>query len=466
MSMVFRICDRIRSFTLSVAFLLVSFVALTQVVAGSSTPIIHSRLLATHNYGGSTTAVTGNGNLLYYNLGADLMVADITNPHAPVDLGSWSGQDKGVLYNIHLDGDRLYLPRNTGIEILDVSNSAEPVQIGKIPPLFVGGSAFAPRSIAASGNYAVVIEGRRFRVVDVSLPEAPVNVAYFEPSGNFLNTVVLSGNYAYVGDSSGIHVIDLSSPITPVVVGSLAMPFSSHIERQGSFLYVAASTSVRIVDVSVPTVPVEVGMFEGQPPYTIQHLTKSGDYVFAGRFGGDTLYVINVSNPATPFEEGSVSLPPTESALYANGISVFAGTRIDGLAVVDVANPATPALVATVGTLPVVQSVTRAGNHTFVASGQDLWLLQLPPSTATGVKVWSSSLYLGDITGSGNLLYAAKSDDVSGPGFLEVLDVTNPSQPNSVGTVQLTIQGASRVIVAGEYAYIGSWNGISAVSIV
>jgi len=115
--------------------------------------------------------------------------------------------------------------------------------------------------------------------------------------------------------------------------------------------------------------------------------------------------------------------------------------------------------------LPMIQSVARAANRLFVTSGKDLWLLQLQPLTVTGIKVWSSSLNIGDLSSSGNLLYVVKSDDMASPGFLEILNMETPGTPVVLGEVQLSIQGGSRIIVAEDYAYVGSWNGISAINI-
>jgi len=262
---------------------------LTIQATNTSSSTVYSRLAATHNFGGSTSTVVGNSNTLYYSRGADLVIADITNPHEPIDLGLWSGQDKSHFFNAHLDNTRLYLPRSSfaGIEVLDVSNPIKPIKISNIPPLYIEGRAYLPTDIATSGNYAFVLQNQLFRVIDMSSPELPTDTTYFEPSGDSLNAIALSGNHAYVGDNSGVSIVDISSPVAPSAVGRIALPWTRHVEISGNLLYVGTAFAVHIMDISVPTDPVEVGVFQPHSSYMISQLTTFDNYIYVSSYTDD-----------------------------------------------------------------------------------------------------------------------------------------------------------------------------------
>lgn len=452
--------------TLALILLAILLSTATLQATETATTFIGSRLAATHNFGGSTTSILGAGNRLYYTEGAALVIADISDPQVPIELGRWSGENKGNLIHIHLDASLLYLTRRyAGTEILDVSNPAEPTLVGNIPILFVGGSATSPLQTVTLDAYAFVLQGSLFRVVDVSDPSTPVNVTHFEPSANFMYTVHLSGDYAYVGDNNGLRTIDISSPETPVVVSSLDIAPIFHIEQRGSLLYVAAWTTVRVIDISTPTAPVEVAVFNPDPFFFVHTLSLFDNYLYLSNGGSEELLVADISTATSPVELTRIPVPPMENSLFATDGALFAATRRNGLAMIDITNPAAPSLLDTIGQLPSAQSIARIGGHTFVASGEDLWLMQTQPAEVTGTKIWSSSHYIGDITGSNNRLYVIKSDNAGGSGFLEILDVTNPTNPVALGSVELTIQGADHVILSGEYAYISSWSGMSVVNV-
>jgi hypothetical protein len=148
--------------------------------------------------------------------------------------------------------------------------------------------------VAVSGSYAYVTygwdaTGEDFRVIDVSTPSAPVEVAVLDTPGWALG-VAVSGGYAYVASTydspyqCGLTVIDVSTPSTPVEVGFLGTPEEAKaVAVSGSHAYVAFGTGIlRVIDVSNPSAPVQVGFADARG-YPLD-VAVSGGYVYVADY--------------------------------------------------------------------------------------------------------------------------------------------------------------------------------------
>ncbi len=143
-----------------------------------------------------------------FHLSQDLKVIDVSDPAAPVTVGSlaisgWSPEWLAVsghwAYVVDRDTDDM--------KVINVSNPAAPAMAGS---LALGG---APRMVCVSGRYAYLVddESDDLKVVDVSLPYAPSLVGNLAVGG-YPQAVSVSGRYAYVVDSESddLKVIDIS----------------------------------------------------------------------------------------------------------------------------------------------------------------------------------------------------------------------------------------------------------------
>ena len=88
-----------------------------------------------------------------------------------------------------------------------------------------------PFSVYVSGNYAYVasFDSNALEIVDVSNPANPVHKGSISngAGGALLNgpvSVYVSGNYAYVASmaSNALEIVDVSNPANPVHKGSIS----------------------------------------------------------------------------------------------------------------------------------------------------------------------------------------------------------------------------------------------------
>ena len=92
------------------------------------------------------------------------------------------------------------------------ARSANPVLIGQWPG-WPRGEAYG---VAVSGNYAYVADGAGLEVIDVSNPANPQRVGGYDTSG-YAYGVAVSGNYAYVADWSwGLLILGPRPRITSI----------------------------------------------------------------------------------------------------------------------------------------------------------------------------------------------------------------------------------------------------------
>lgn len=111
------------------------------------------------------------------------------------------GQKSGV----HVVGTKAYVGDHTGadLRIIDVSNPAAPVQVGS-----VGSGGAGRRHVYVSGSYAFqTIDNSGFRIYDISNSSAPVlKGADTSVGANNVRSVYVSGKYAYLSGDFGLRI--------------------------------------------------------------------------------------------------------------------------------------------------------------------------------------------------------------------------------------------------------------------
>ena len=272
---------------------------------------------------------------------------------------------------------------------------AGPRPAGSVEPVGqLGGQVSA---LTISGNFAYANIGPNLFIFDVSIPAHPNMVGQTGPIlSSYVADVVKSGDYVYVADSTGLHIINVALPSTPYQV-SFRGGYLYDVAVGNGYAYLAEGDGVAILDVSNPAMPVQVGYYSTWPvePST---LARSGIYLYVQYGAGDwgeSIDVVNISDPAHPIKTGSVLWSRYSYDLDIVGTYLYSAASIDGLRIFDVSNPAAP---------------TEIGSYT------------RPGLVVAGVEVSGSRAYVIDRGENG--------------GGLVVLDVSNPAAITESGFVQ------------------------------
>jgi hypothetical protein len=161
---------------------------------------------------GNALDVAVRGTTAYIANGSNLFIADVTNPAVMSRLGTLALS--GTIQGVDVDTTRnlaVVAAGNAGIYVVDISNPSAPVLLGTTTT----GDA---RDVAIQGNYAFVADYLNSTVsVDITSPSAPTAVSHIaDPNlGGFLQDITLSGTFALGADVkffNGIPITDISTP--------------------------------------------------------------------------------------------------------------------------------------------------------------------------------------------------------------------------------------------------------------
>lgn len=316
---------------------------------------------------------------------AGLAILDIANPAAISLLGTYSlrSASGGVSSPASLE-DVYVVGNGQNLTNYDVSASADPVS-----KAIYGGILDQAEDIAVEGQYAFVAAGLSgMKVFDLSNPAS--TPAVFATDG-FAAAVSVKGSKAIVTDGTKVYVVDVSTPMAPSLVGSwTANGRAFDVAVTHTHGYVAeGNAGIAILELSnvlpVGSYPVD-GVAYG--------LAIDADvlYVASGTAG---LTVLNVSAPASPSLIANYDLPGVivDAAKVGNRLCV--ADVLFGVSVLDVSNPAMPTLYASAATSAPAFHLSVAGSRILAADTKG-------GLAVVGVTEWPK-VFLGNIAGGSQI---------------------------------------------------------------
>lgn len=252
-----------------------------------------------------------------------LQIFDVSTPTAPSVVSSQSTIMEPR--QVFLWGDSACVLTNYGLNVFDVQNPQQPHFPGIVPSLF-------PWDIAVSGDYAFIAKNAEgLGVIDISDPEAPLEVAEVSLAG-YVVDVHVDGVYAYVSArSGGMHVVDISDPLAPTQIGNLpAIREVYSVVTAENYAYVGdeytgyTREKLRAVDISDPTLPVEVGVLSLGTNDDLRSMVRRGSTLYVA-IGSGGVAVIDVSIPSAPQHVGDIQLRSASGVCADGGYLYVAG---------------------------------------------------------------------------------------------------------------------------------------------
>lgn len=356
------------------------------------------------------------------------------------------GQTGGPTRAIAVQGNYAYLGVGLRLVVLDVSDPAQPHEVGVSAPL-----PHYVEHVAISGTLAYVAAGGGgLQVVSVADPAHPALVGGLDTLG-YAEDVAVSGHVAYLADGPyGLRALDVSDPAHPAEIGSAyTMRYAYAVAVSGHLAYLAAGgAGLAVADVSDPAHPIELGALD-TPGYAYG-ITVSGDTAYvAGGWAG--LRIVSVVDPGAPVEVGSCATPGWAFGVTVSGTLAYVAGAFAGLQIVDVSNPAQP---MTLGGSPVADGhageVAVRGTAAYVADDNlGLRVLDVSdPLNPSALGSYSPPAFAYGVDVAGTYAYVA-----AGLQGLRIVDVADPYHPREAGAYD-TGSSAVAVDVAGRYAYL------------
>lgn len=118
------------------------------------------------------------------------------------------------------------------LQIIDISNQAQPQLIANITPPGVGSDSDGLAMAINGATLYVGLDrnsGREFFIYDITNPASPVWRSSLEIDGD-VNDIMIRGNYAYLAsdnDESEFIIVDVRNPLAPTRIGAFDVPGGS-----------------------------------------------------------------------------------------------------------------------------------------------------------------------------------------------------------------------------------------------
>jgi hypothetical protein len=269
---------------------------------------------------GAADAIRVQGDRAFIAAGRTLTVFDLANPASPRRLGSHTFPEE--IWGFRVYGPLILVAANFyGIGILHMSPPGELSLLGSYKTLGQAkGAALHTNRILLVDHMAGV------DLLDVSNAASPVSLGKFFLDG-YARDVVTKGSIAYAVDSpTGLYAFDLSSanPLEPVNTQQSASGARSVEagEGDGAIVCVAGGGMLHVYDVSVPSTPVKAGSLK--IPAAAQRVALLGSLAYVAA-GGEGLLVVDVTTPAEPKVVGKIETPsPARDVAAGDGVVLVA----------------------------------------------------------------------------------------------------------------------------------------------
>jgi type II secretory pathway pseudopilin PulG len=273
--------------------------------------------------------------------------------------------------------------------------------------------------------------------------------------------VIQSGGNVGIGTTGPITQLHIPGKVPSAATGSAitgAGPYSVYV--QGRYAYMANSdaNTLQIFDVSNPASPVSIGsVATGAAPHSVY---VQGRYAYVVNRDGNTLQIFDVSNPATPINVGWTGDAMTSPySIYVQGkFAYVVGYSLDHgrFGIIDVSNPTQPRgvigseIVFTAGINP--RSIYVQGRYVYIVNSgaNTLQIIDVSnPALPVSVGSMTTETVPYSVYVQGRYAYVVNYS----ANTLQIIDVSNPALPTSVGSVATGLNPYS-VYVQGRYAYV------------
>ncbi len=342
-----------------------------------------------------------------------------------------------------------------GLRIFDVSDPADPIQVGMAT---IGDGAW---DVFVTGDLAyVAAHSEGLRIFDISDPTTPTPVGFASTPDHALG-VTVDGDHAFVANrSDGVIIIDVSDPTAPVTVGSTTLSLHGRrVEIRGRYAYNAGG-DFNVIDISDRTNPVQVATLN--TPDLAQELRVRGDYAYIGDYNGG-FTVVDISDPLVPQVTAHMSLPGPIFDVEIAGDRAYAVGRGTAPHLIDISDPTAPVLIATAGPVCVdAHGAELHGEYLYIADFLgDMLRVVDARELATPIQVATAIGGIPhDMVICGNRMYEIDRDT-----GLHILDISDPANAFELGNLAMANYPVD-IVTDGHFVYTATReNGLQIIDV-
>jgi hypothetical protein len=361
-----------------------------------------------------------------------------------------------VGYKVEVAGNNALVVDSFGLQVIDISTPSQPELIGSVDTPCGQETGQYPRGVAVAGDIALVAaSGSGLQVIDISTPSQPKIIGSLDTAGIYAYEVAVSGNIALVADGlNGLQVIDISIPSQPQIIASADTPgYAWDVAVSGNTALVADSDcGLQVIDISTPSQPQIIGSADIRN--LALNVAVSGNIALVG------FEVIDISTPSQPEIIASVDI--TGDVAMADNIALVTYEHGGDLYAIDISTPSQPKIMGFVHIIDdFPKGAAVSGNIALVTGDFNFYLVDIEKLSDINSQIVGSTDIPGVAYGSsvsGNIAYVPCNTG------LQVIDMSNPSQPQTIGSVE-TPHSAYEVAIVGNTAYVTDHSSLQVIDV-
>jgi len=407
---------------------------------------------------------------VYAAVDTGIEIFDVTDLANPRSIGSL--YLPGVAYDLALAGQVAFVANGEmGLAVIDLADPTTPTLVAQLPPPMASQIVARGIDVAAGIAYlaetAAISAGYGLRTIDIADPTTPVELGRVALDNGALSVAVVGtaavvGLGSAVGGRHGLVAIDVSDPTSPaeIATGFVATGGAvNDIARDGTTLYAASgyrsTGALTVADFADPSSPMVLDALSMSDGASGVDLAPGRVHVAARERG---LRVIDRTDPFALAEVGAVVLGEAAVAVAVRGDAAFVGSRssngVGGLIALD-----------TIASNPLVRGAYAHAEATGVATTAAIaYLLRRDAlhvfdTSTPAAPVWLSAWRPPDgdfsaIDADGTLVALSEGTGV------HLIDVGDPSSPMALGSVQVSEGIAGRVRLDGATLHVVTGRGL------
>ncbi len=400
-----------------------------------------------------------------------LIVMDITDISSPQVLYTYQPSGYNFVNGLDIKGNYAYLASGwNGFEVFDLTTHEVVASIDSLVWAF---------RLEVEGDYAYMTYGDPdcpFAVIDITDPTSPRTMGIYYPPEDLINFMIVE-DQAYMADyAHGLRVVDVSLPEEPVETHVYSRyGLDMDVVVKGDYAYIKEDVKFKIIDISDMSNPFETGYYEFDWGYNDIHIV--GDIAYLSKCNYDCLYSFDISDPYNPsvistyrdesndvhyrmklygnyayIVENSgleiVDISDPENMVYAGHYDEYIGnsqfeiydhylflcssSNQGNTSVFDLADPTSPQYITGYDLSWGYYDLCALDGYLYVIESQDMWVFDISNldqwQPIANLSIFDDGRYLTDIETDGVNIYL--TDAING---LTVCDVSDPYNPFKLG---------------------------------